>query len=255
MSELFDLSGKVAVVTGGSRGMGKEMILAFAQHGADVVIASRKIEACEDLAAEVRKTTGQRALAVSCHVGYWDQCDQLCETVYDEFGHCEILVNNAGLSPLYPSLHEVSEDLYSKVMDVNLKGPVRLSAVFGKRMAEGQGGSIINVSSVAAADPTPNETAYGAAKAGVHAITKSFAREYGPNVRVNCIMPGPFLTDIADAWDMDVFNKKAKESIALQRGGEAHEVVGAALYFASNASSYTTGSILKIDGGSVWAAN
>jgi NAD(P)-dependent dehydrogenase (short-subunit alcohol dehydrogenase family) len=255
MSELFDLSGKVAVVTGGSRGMGKEMILAFAQHGADVVIASRKIEACEDLAAEVRKTTGQRALAVSCHVGYWDQCDQLCETVYDEFGHCEILVNNAGLSPLYPSLHEVSEDLYSNVMDVNLKGPFRLSAVFGKRMAEGQGGSIINVSSVAAADPTPNETAYGAAKAGVHAITKSFAREYGPNVRVNCIMPGPFLTDIADAWDMDVFNKKAKESIALQRGGEAHEVVGAALYFASNASSYTTGSILKIDGGSVWAAN
>ena len=113
MSELFDLSGKVAVVTGGSRGMGKEMILAFAQHGADVVIASRKIEACEDLAAEVRETTGQRALAVSCHVGYWDQCDQLCETVYDEFGHCEILVNNAGLSPLYPSLHEVSEDLYS----------------------------------------------------------------------------------------------------------------------------------------------
>ena len=255
MSELFDLSGKVAVVTGGSRGMGKEMILAFAQHGADVVIASRKIEACEDLAAEVRETTGQRALAVSCHVGYWDQCDQLCETVYDEFGHCEILVNNAGLSPLYPSLHEVSEDLYSKVMDVNLKGPFRLSAVFGKRMAEGQGGSIINVSSVAAADPTPNETAYGAAKAGVHAITKSFAREYGPNVRVNCIMPGPFLTDIADAWDMDVFNKKAKESIALERGGEAHEVVGAALYFASNASSYTTGSILKIDGGSIWAAN
>jgi len=255
MSELFDLSGKVAVVTGGSRGMGKEMILAFAQHGADVVIASRKIEACEDLAAEVRETTGQRALAVSCHVGYWDQCDQLCETVYDEFGHCEILVNNAGLSPLYPSLHEVSEDLYSKVMDVNLKGPFRLSAVFGKRMAEGQGGSIINVSSVAAADPSPNETAYGAAKAGVHAITKSFAREYGPNVRVNCIMPGPFLTDIADAWDMDVFNKKAKESIALQRGGEAHEVVGAALYFASKASSYTTGSILKIDGGSIWAAN
>ena len=108
---------------------------------------------------------------------------------------------------------------------------------------------------MAATDPTPNETAYGAAKAGVHAITKSFAREYGPTVRVNCIMPGPFLTDIADAWDMDVFNKKAEESIALQRGGEAHEVVGAALYFASNASSYTTGSILKIDGGSVWAAN
>jgi NAD(P)-dependent dehydrogenase (short-subunit alcohol dehydrogenase family) len=255
MSDLFDLSSKVAVVTGGSRGMGREMVLAFAQHGADVVIASRKIDACEELAAEVVETTGQRALPVACHVGYWDQCDQLAETVYNEFGHCEVLVNNAGLSPLYPSLYEVSEDLYQKVMDVNLKGPFRLSAAFGKRMFDGDGGSIINVSSVAAADPSPNETAYGAAKAGVHAITKSFAREYGPKVRVNCIMPGPFLTDISKAWDMDVFNKRAEETIALQRGGEAHEVVGAALYYASDASSYTTGSILKIDGGSSWAAS
>jgi NAD(P)-dependent dehydrogenase (short-subunit alcohol dehydrogenase family) len=255
VSDLFDLSGKVAVVTGGSRGMGREMVLAFAQAGADVVIASRKVDACEELAAEVTDTTGRRALPVACHVGYWDQCDQLCETVYDEFGHCEILVNNAGLSPLYPSLYEVTEDLYQKVMDVNLKGPFRLSAAFGKRMFDGDGGSIINVSSIAATDPTPNETAYGAAKAGVHAITKSFAREYGPKVRVNCIMPGPFLTDIAKAWDMEVFNKRAEESIALGRGGEAHEVVGAALYFASDASSYTTGSILKIDGGTAWAAS
>lgn len=254
-SELFDMSGKVAVVTGGSRGMGKEMILAFAQAGADVVIASRKIEACEELAAEVESTTGQRALPVACHVGHWDQCDQLAETVYNEFGHCEVLVNNAGLSPLYDSLYDVTEGLYDKVMEVNLKGPFRLSAVFGKKMFDGDGGSIINVSSVAAADPTPNETAYGAAKAGVHAITKSFAREYAPRVRVNCIMPGPFLTDIAKAWDMDAFNKRAEETIALQRGGEADEVVGAALYFATDASSYTTGAILKIDGGTSWAAN
>ena len=108
-------------------------------------------------------------------------------------------------------------------MDVNLKGPFRLSAVFGKHMFDDGGGSIINVSSVAAMEPTPNETAYGAAKAGVHAITKSFAREYGPKVRVNCIMPGPFLTDISKAWDMDVFNAKAETDIALQRGGEAEE--------------------------------
>ena len=113
MSDLFDLSGKVAVVTGGSRGMGREMILAFAQHGADVVIASRKVDACEELAEEVRDTTGRQALPVACHVGYWDQCDALCDTVYDEFGRCDVLVNNAGLSPLYPSLYEVSEELYS----------------------------------------------------------------------------------------------------------------------------------------------
>ena len=254
-AELFDMTGKVAVVTGGSRGMGKEMILAFAHAGADVVIASRKIEACEELATQVEAETGQRALPVACHVGHWDQCDALAETVYGEFGHCEVLVNNAGLSPLYDSLYDVTEALYDKVMEVNLKGPFRLSAAFGKRMFDGDGGSIINVSSVAAADPSPNETAYGAAKSGLHAITKSFAREYAPKVRVNCIMPGPFLTDIAKAWDMEAFNQRAEETIALRRGGEADEVVGAALYFATDASSYTTGSILKIDGGSVWAAS
>ncbi len=249
---LFDLSGRVAVVTGGSRGLGREMVLAFARAGADVVIASRKLDNCEALAAEVRDTTGRQALAVECHVGYWDQNDALCERVYDEFGHCEVLVNNAGLSPLYPSLHEVSEGLFDKVIDVNLKGPFRASAVFGKRMYEAGGGSIINVSSVAAVAPSPNETAYGAAKAGIHAITQSFAREYAPRVRVNCIMPGPFLTDISKAWDMDAFNERAANEIALGRGGEADEVVGAALYFASEASSYTTGSVLKIDGGTAW---
>ena len=248
---LFDLSGKVAVVTGGSRGMGKEMVLAFAHHGADVVIASRKLDNCEQLAAEVESATGQRAIPVACHVGYWDQCDQLCDTVYEEFGHCDIFVNNAGMSPLYPSLYEVTEALYDKVMQVNLKGPFRLSAVFGKRMYDGDGGSIINVSSIAAVDPRPNETAYSAAKAGVNNITVAFAHEYGPKVRVNCIMPGPFLTDISKAWDMEAFNASAKQRIPMQRGGKPDEVVGAALYFASDLSSYTTGAVLKIDGGTV----
>ncbi len=247
-----DLTGKVAVVTGGSRGMGAEMIRAFAACGADVVIASRKLPACETLAQEIRDTTGRRALPVQCHVGHWEQCNALAEQVYDEFGRCDILVNNAGMSPLYPSIVEISEDLYDKVLDVNLKGPFRLMALFGDRMMKADGGSIINVSSVAAVRPTPNEATYGAAKAGLHALTLAMAREYAPKVRVNCIMPGPFLTDIAKAWDLDQFAKTAKETIALQRGGQPEEVVGAALYFASNASSYTTGAILKIDGGAVY---
>ncbi len=251
MSDPFDLSGKVAVVTGGSRGMGKEMVHAFARHGADVVIASRKLDNCEKLAAEVESATGRRALPVACHVGHWDQCDQLCETVYNEFGRCDIFVNNAGMSPVYPSLYEVTEALYDKVMQVNLRGPFRLCAVFGKRMVDGDGGSIINVSSIAAVNPTPNETVYSAAKAGVNNITVAFAHEYGPKVRVNCIMPGPFLTDISKAWDMESFNKRAKERIPLGRGGQPDEIVGAALYFASDLSSYTTGAVLKIDGGTV----
>lgn len=245
---LPDLDGKVAVVTGGSRGLGREMVRAFSAAGATVVIASRKLEACGILATEI-EAGGGSALAVECHVGYWDQCDALADRVLDEYGRCDILVNNAGLSPLYDSIVEVSEALYDKVLDVNLKGPFRLMARFGDAMAAGDGGSIINISSIAAVRPTPNEAAYAAAKAGLNALSTAFAREHAPKVRVNTIMPGPFLTDIAKAWDLDQFNESAAQTIPLQRGGQPHEVVGAALYFASDASSYTTGSVLKIDGG------
>jgi len=252
-TDLFDLSGKVAVVTGGSRGLGKAMVEAFARHGADVVIASRKLPACEVLAEAVTAETGQRAVGVACHVGQWEQCNELYEYVYETFGRCDVLVNNAGMSPLYDTLGGVSEALFDKVIDVNLKGPFRLSALFGERMAAEGGGSIINVSSVAAVQPSPNEAAYGAAKAGLNNMTMSFARAYGPTVRVNSIMPGPFLTDIAKAWDLEAFAERARNDIPLGRGGEAEEVVGAALYFASAASSYTTGAVLKIDGGTAFS--
>jgi NAD(P)-dependent dehydrogenase (short-subunit alcohol dehydrogenase family) len=251
--DLFDLTDRVAVVTGGSRGLGREMVLAFARHGADVVIASRKLEACEALAVEVREETGRRAQAVACHVGHWEQCEALVETAWATFGRVDVLVNNAGMSPRYASLAEVSEALYDKVLDVNLKGPFRLSALMGTRMAEGRGGSIINVSSVAAVQPTPLEIPYGAAKAALNALTLGMARAFAPRVRVNCIMPGPFLTDISKAWDMEAFRAAAERSIPLGRGGDAHEIVGAALYFASDASSYTTGAILKVDGGTAYA--
>ena len=249
----FDLTDRVAVVTGGSRGLGREMALAFARHGADVVIASRKVDACNELAEEITSTTGRKAIGVACHVGRWSDCDALYERVYGEMGHCEILVNNAGMSPLYPSLVEVTEELYDKVFGVNLRGPFRLSSLFGTRMAQENGGSIINVSSVAAVQPSPVELPYGTFKAGLNAMTLGMARAFGPTVRVNCIMPGPFLTDISKAWDLDAFAKTAKATIPLQRGGEPDEVVGAALYFASDASSYTTGAILKIDGGAAWS--
>ena len=247
--DLFDLTGKVAVVTGGSRGLGKAMVEAFARRGADVVITSRKQPACEMLAEAVTEETGQRALGLACHVGFWDQCEELYERVYEDFGRCDILVNNAGMSPLYDSLGSVTEALFDKVIDVNLKGPFRLSALFGERMMAEEGGSIINVSSVAAVRPTPNEAAYGAAKSGLNNMTTSYARAFAPKVRVNSIMPGPFLTDISKAWDLKAFAETAKAEIPLQRGGEPEEVVGAALYFASAASAYTTGAVLKIDGG------
>jgi NAD(P)-dependent dehydrogenase (short-subunit alcohol dehydrogenase family) len=248
MDNPFDLSGKVVLVTGGSRGLGRAMVLGFAAHGADVIIASRKFDACEAVAAEVR-AMGRRALPVAAHVGRWDDCDALVHHVYGQFGRIDVLVNNAGMSPLYSKLSEVTEEMFDKVLAVNLKGPFRLSALIGERMAQGDGGSIINVSSVAAVNPAPNAEPYGAAKAGLNNLTRSFAFAFGPKVRVNSIMAGPFLTDISKAWDMEVFKQRAATRIALKRGGEADEIVGAALYFASSASSFTTGAILRVDGG------
>jgi NAD(P)-dependent dehydrogenase (short-subunit alcohol dehydrogenase family) len=248
-AELFDLTGRVAVVAGGSRGLGREMVLAFARAGADVVIASRKLESCETLAREVEGETGRRALAQACHVGRWQDLDRLADAAYDAFGKVDVLVNNAGMSPLYDHVVNVSEELYDKVLAVNLKGPFRLTALVGTRMAAGAGGSIINVSSVGAIRPYGDIVPYAAAKAGLHAMTIAFAHAFGPKVRVNCIMPGTFLTDITRGWNLEEFNAKHAVRFALRRAGDASEIVGAALYLASDASSYTTGSILKVDGG------
>ena len=243
---LFDLTGKIAVVTGGSRGLGREMVLAFAQSGADVVIASRKLDNCEKLAEEVERTTGRRALPVAFHAGYWEQNEQLAETAYREFGKVDILVNNAGMSPIYDHVVNVTEDLYDKVLDVNLKGPFRLVAVVGTRMVEDGGGSIILVSSSGAVHPGRGAISYSAAKAGLNAMTIGFADHFGPTVRVNCIMPGSFLTDISKAWPAANFERH--KDYILQRAGDPHEVVGAALYLASGASSFTTGAILAVTG-------
>jgi NAD(P)-dependent dehydrogenase (short-subunit alcohol dehydrogenase family) len=221
-----------------------------ARCGADVVIASRKEEACLELARQVEAETGRRALAVGTHVGRWAECDALAAKALDRFGRVDILVNNAGMSPRYASIVDISEELYDKVMDVNLKGAFRLSAVLGTAMAEGEGGSIIAMSSIAATQPSPIEIPYAAAKAGLHSLTKSLARALAPKVRVNCIMPGAFMTDISKAWSPEMIEGLSR-MVPLARGGAPDEIVGAALYFASDASAYTTGSVLKIDGGAV----
>jgi NAD(P)-dependent dehydrogenase (short-subunit alcohol dehydrogenase family) len=245
---MTDLTGKVCLVTGGSRGLGREMVLAFAEHGSDVVIASRKIDACESLAAEVREKYGVRAFAIAANVGVWPQCDELVERVYAELGRVDVLVNNAGLSPLYLSLDEVSEELWDKVLGINLKGPFRLTAAVGRRMAEGEGGSVINISSIASIRADALSLPYSAAKAGLNALTEGFAQAYAPKVRVNTILCGPFLTDISKAWPPEI-HELVEQGLALGRAGQPDEIVGAALYFASEASSFTTGATLRVDGG------
>jgi NAD(P)-dependent dehydrogenase (short-subunit alcohol dehydrogenase family) len=240
----FDLTGKVALVTGGSRGLGYQMVRAFAEHGADVIIASRKLDNCEKVADEIRDL-GRRALPVQVHAAKWDSIDRLIEASYAEFGQVDILVNNAGMSPPMPS-HEVTEELFDSVMGLNFKGPFRLASQIAKRMADGDGGAIINVSSSGALMPLPNVIPYGSSKAALNAMTRSLAAEYGPKVRVNTLSPGPFLTDISKAWPEE---QRETSNNALGRPGYPEEIVTAALFLASPASSFTTGAIVRVDGG------
>lgn len=241
---LFDFTGKVILVTGGSRGLGYQMVKAFAERGADVIIASRKIESCK-VAAEHCRAMGRRALPFAAHVGKWAECDALIAAAYSEFGRVDVLVNNAGMSPPMPS-HKVPEKLFDSVMNLNFKGPFRLASQIGKRMADGDGGAIINISSTGALMALPGVVPYGAAKAALNAMTVSMSREYGPKVRVNTISAGPFLTDIAEAWDP---KKREKQPVALGRPGNPEEIITAALMLASPASSYTTGALVRVDGG------
>jgi NAD(P)-dependent dehydrogenase (short-subunit alcohol dehydrogenase family) len=240
----FDLTKKVALVTGGSRGLGYQMVRAFAEHGADVIIASRKLDNCEKVADEVREL-GRRALPFQVHAAKWDSIDQLIEASYAEFGRVDILVNNAGMSPPMPS-HEVTEELFDSVVGLNFKGPFRLASQIAKRMSDGDGGVIINVSSSGALMPLPNVIPYGSSKAALNAMTRSLAAEYGPKVRVNTLSPGPFLTDISKAWPEE---QREKTDSAIGRPGYPEEIITAALFLASPASSFTTGAIVRVDGG------
>jgi NAD(P)-dependent dehydrogenase (short-subunit alcohol dehydrogenase family) len=241
-------AGRVVLVTGGSRGLGRAMVAGFAGAGADVVIASRNGDACARYADEISASTGVAALPYGVHVGRWDALDGLVDAAYERFGHVDVLVNNAGMSPLYDDVADVSEELFDKVIAVNLKGAFRLTALVGTRMAAGNGGSVINISSRAADRPRPGLLPYAAAKAGLNALTAGFAHTFGPKVRVNTIMAGTFFTDVSRSWDRAAFDERAQR-FALRRGGEPDEIVGAALYLAGDGASYTTGTVLTVDGG------
>jgi NAD(P)-dependent dehydrogenase (short-subunit alcohol dehydrogenase family) len=214
MDPLFDFTGQVALVTGGSRGLGYQMVKALAARGADVIIASRKLENCEKVAEECR-ALGRKAWAFSAHVGKWDQCDRLIEEAYAAAGRIDILINNAGMSPRMPS-HEVTEQLFDSVLNLNFKGPFRLASQVAKRMADGEGGCIINVTSSGSMMPLPQVVPYGSSKAALNAMSRSLAWEYAPKVRVNTLSPGAFRTDIVEAWP-----DKGQGPIPIPRGHAA----------------------------------
>jgi NAD(P)-dependent dehydrogenase (short-subunit alcohol dehydrogenase family) len=240
--------GKVVVITGASRGLGRAMALGFAEAGADVVVSSRKLDECEKVAAEVR-ALGRRALAVACHVGEWDQCGALIDAVVAEFGRIDVLVNNAGIAPVPPSLKEVSSELFDKTIAVNLKGPLRLTALAAEYM--GPGSAVINISSKASQRPSPFTVVYAAAKAGQNVLTKAAAQEFGPRgIRVNGIVCGTFHTDsFHQSAPTEELRDGMARGLSLGRIADADEVVGTALFLAGDASSYLTGELILLDGG------
>jgi NAD(P)-dependent dehydrogenase (short-subunit alcohol dehydrogenase family) len=245
MPRHFDMTGKTVLVTGGSRGLGYAMSKAFAEHGADVIVSSRSLESCQQVAEEIT-SLGRRALPVACHVGRWNDIERLVATSYAELGRVDVLINNAGMSPVAESSLATGEELFDKVFAVNLKGPFRLSALVGSRMAEGDGGSIINVTSTGAIRPLPEFGPYAAAKGGLNILTRAHALEFGPKVRVNAIMAGPFWTDVSKSWREEA--DKTTDA-AARRIGRPHEIVTSALYLASDDSSFTTGAVLEVSGG------
>ncbi|WP_349826939.1 SDR family NAD(P)-dependent oxidoreductase [Brevibacterium litoralis] len=242
----FDFRGRRVVVTGGSRGLGLQMARAFSQLGAEVVIASRKLENCEAAAAAIAQETGGTVHPLQVRMTDWESVESFAQQVLDRVGAVDVLVNNAGSSPLYDSVAGIGEELFDKVLGLNLKGPFRLAALFAEQMPAG--GSIVNISSIAARHPRASTLPYSAAKAGLEAATVALAHAYGPGVRVNAVVPGTFLTDVSKHWDMESFQQRA-ESFALKRGGDPEEIVGAVLYLSSPMASYTTGSLLTVDGG------
>lgn len=239
---------KVVVITGSSRGLGREMALGFAEAGADVVVSSRKLEACEVVAEEIR-ALGGRALAVACHVGNWDDCANLVAAVVGEFGRIDVLVNNAGIAPVAPSLGELTEALFDKTVAVNLKGPMRLTGLAAPHMKPGS--TVINISSKASTHNSPLTTVYGAAKAGMNSFTRAAAQELGPNgIRVNCIVCGTFLTDsLAVNLSTDAAREHMAANTSVGRIAAPNEIVGTALWMAGDASSYLTGQSVTVDGG------
>jgi NAD(P)-dependent dehydrogenase (short-subunit alcohol dehydrogenase family) len=244
----LDATGKVVVVTGASKGLGRAMALGFAEAGADVVVASRKLEPCQQVAAEIREL-GRRALPVSCHVGDWEQCGALIDATVAEFGRIDVLVNNAGIAPVPPSLLDVTADLFDKTIGVNLRGPLRLTALAAEHMPRGS--AVINISSKASLHPTSFTVVYAAAKAGLNALTKAAAAELGPRgIRVNAIVCGTFHTDsLHRSLPSEDLQAQMAARVSLGRIAEADEIVGTALYLAGDASSYLNGELILLDGG------
>lgn len=252
MSQIFDLSGKVALVTGGTRGIGNAMARGLAEAGADVIVTGRKQDACDAAAKEIAERTGRKATGLACHMGDWDELGSLADRAYDAAGRVDVLVNNAGINPAFLPIAEMTSDLWDKVYDVNVKGPMRLAGLLAPRMGEAGGGSVINVITVGAYFGGAGVGVYSSAKAALLNLTRVMATEWAPiNVRVNALAPGPFDTDMMRGAEKAVsgFMDGSAAATLMKRVAHPDEIIGSILYLASDASSYVTGTDLIVAGG------
>ena len=249
---LFDLTGRVAIVTGSTKGLGRSIAEGFARAGASVVISSRDQSRCDAVAAEISAATGRDTVAVAWHTGDWEGAPAVVEHVVDRLGRIDVLVNNAGINPPGQSATAVALELWRKVFSVNLEGPLRMSQCVAPVMREGGGGSIIHIGTMAAYATVAMSVAYGASKAALRNLTVTMAREWASwNIRVNILSPGPFATEMTRGADraQPGFMDMLAGTNPQNRVADPGEIVGPALYLASRASSFVTGDDLTVSGG------
>jgi NAD(P)-dependent dehydrogenase (short-subunit alcohol dehydrogenase family) len=249
-TNLFDLSGKVALVTGASRGIGESIAKLFAEQGAHVIVSSRRAESCEEVVAAITQAGGS-AEAMACHIGDMDNITATFAEIKQKHGKLDILVNNAATNPYFGHILDTDLGAYNKTVDVNIRGYFFMSIEAGKLMKENGGGRIVNTASINGLHPGPQQGIYSITKAAVINMTKAFARECAPlNIRVNALLPGLTKTKFAGAlFENEKIHKMALATIPMARHAEPDEMAGTVLYLVSDASSYTTGECIVVDGG------
>lgn len=249
-SNLFDLSGKIALVTGASRGIGEGIAKLLAQHGAHVIVSSRKIEGCQSVVDDIIKAGGS-AQAIACHIGEMEQIENIFSTISAQHGNLDILVNNAAANPYFGHILDTDLSAFQKTVDVNIRGYFFMSTLGAKLMKTSGGGAIVNVASINGVIPGDFQGIYSITKAAVISMTKAFAKECAPlNIRVNAILPGATDTKFASALVKNpAILEQAMTHVPMKRVAEPEEMAGTVLYLVSNASSYTTGTALNVDGG------
>lgn len=249
-TKLFDLTGKIALVTGASRGIGEEIAKLLAEQGAHVIVTSRKVEGCQEVVEKIRESGGS-AEAQGCHVGNMEDISKIFDHIRKAHGKLDILVNNAATNPYFGHILDTDLGAYSKTVDVNIRGYFFMSIEGGKLMRDNGGGTIINTASVNGLQPGIGQGIYSITKAAVINMTKAFAKECGElGIRCNAILPGLTNTKFAGAlFSHDEIYKTAIEMIPMHRHAEPNEMAGTVLYLASDASSFTNGECIVVDGG------